>query len=1206
MKRFPSKRAAALVIILAMIALLTVTMLAFFSRATLNRQISANSALGLKSDTLAQGALDVIVADLAREIKAGSIAHSRGTDQTIYMPVTNLTVVPSTAGSDANLVNMIKRSAFEVPFYPAAFPYDAVQHPPSHDASPISTGDRGIGRAVTPARWNSHYFLPVDPGSADSSPISAFRPPDWVLFTREGPQAFPAWDDALKDSSLDNNLFVVGRYAYVIYDEGGLLNINACGFPASLSASDASRKGPLLLANLRSLFSPGAGIDTDALVAWRNGSLSDNPAAFLQFALDPAVNRNFKRVLPNDEIFLSRQDLIRFSENRPSVIPKNALQYLATFTCEHNRPVSAPVTPPGSTLDYGTLADDPPSANRRFLNVRCLSDAAMTTHELDGSVTTSDVRAGDPLIQRRFSLSRLRWLSPTGPANGGTAQALRAHFGLVWDERQRWVYTSPTSTGTGGGFNGVSGSAATAIKTLNEVASENRQPDFFEILKAGILSGSLGQSGGDTGLATGALDGSLDIHILRIGANIIDQADEDSKPTAIGFSHPALIKDASGALMDIYGVEDLPYIYRTYEAVYRPSVSGRYSGVQPRLGAWRAFEMWNPHQKACPWPVSPRRFRVAAMAGGVRVAVDALRMRLPAPLPSSDWRNGPFVDVLGARTYTRGNRMAAEAYFDDPGAPRITYQSANPETIEFMVDETNGWDYRHPTILNQFQPRTGNVDAASDGRIAYQGSAQTTNPRNAFQDSYHNILGIHSGGPNADGTWDAPDARITKNPNHLVYIYIRMLPDPFVTYELQYQDGAEWKTYQVLRMEGFSGTPAPYDEYADNGDTATIKASFAAVRRRYGAPRRGLVKADPRATRFGASEVWVEYDNTAFRPYAYAANGALRAANDDRLGGKAFTNFLPGGSLWTHQAIQSSGSPLPAPREGGVNLGVFPLGNLGWSPDNTSTTTSSFYIDRDGIARPGDGFRLPTASSTGTAPASESGNPLAFPTLLANNSPQRPIVLNRPFRSVGELGYVFRDLPWKTLDFFSERSADAALLDLFSVDDTDVAIARVNLNTRQQPVLKAMLAGALKQEFAATILPNTLDADADALAAALVSRARNASAPYFRGPLEHRGSVVEALSASTGAGDPAHILNTAGPNQIKERREAAIRALADAGTTSVWNLFIDVIAQSGRYPPAASSLEQFLVEGERRYWLHVAMDRFTGRVIAQQLEIVDD
>jgi hypothetical protein len=49
---------------------------------------------------------------------------------------------------------------------------------------------------------------------------------------------------------------------------------------------------------------------------------------------------------------------------------------------------------------------------------------------------------------------------------------------------------------------------------------------------------------------------------------------------------------------------------------------------------------------------------------------------------------------------------------------------------------------------------------------------------------------------------------------------------------------------------------------------------------------------------------------------------------------------------------------------------------------------------------------------------------------------------------------------------------------------------------------------------------------------------------------------------------------------------------------------IDVIAQSGRYPWTATSLSQFVVEGEKRYWVHIAIDRFTGEVIDQQLEAV--
>lgn len=72
----------------------------------------------------------------------------------------------------------------------------------------------------------------------------------------------------------------------------------------------------------------------------------------------------------------------------------------------------------------------------------------------------------------------------------------------------------------------------------------------------------------------------------------------------------------------------------------------------------------------------------------------------------------------------------------------------------------------------------------------------------------------------------------------------------------------------------------------------------------------------------------------------------------------------------------------------------------------------------------------------------------------------------------------------------------------------------------------------------------------------------------------------------------------------KEARECVVRALCDATQTRTWDLMIDLIAQSGRYPPTANGLADFVVEGEKRYWLHIAIDRFTGEVIDQQLEAV--
>src|SRR5437667_8504414 len=50
----------------------------------------------------------------------------------------------------------------------------------------------------------------------------------------------------------------------------------------------------------------------------------------------------------------------------------------------------------------------------------------------------------------------------------------------------------------------------------------------------------------------------------------------------------------------------------------------------------------------------------------------------------------------------------------------------------------------------------------------------------------------------------------------------------------------------------------------------------------------------------------------------------------------------------------------------------------------------------------------------------------------------------------------------------------------------------------------------------------------------------------------------------------------------------------------------DLIAQSGRYAPGETDLKSFVVEGEQRYWVHVAIDRLTGQVIAKQIEPVNE
>src|SRR5581483_3180928 len=88
------KNGAALVIVLAFVVLLTALVVAFFSRAVTERQVSNSSAAGAKADMLARSAADLVIADLKQEIVRGSGSSSPATGVVIYTATSNLTMVP--------------------------------------------------------------------------------------------------------------------------------------------------------------------------------------------------------------------------------------------------------------------------------------------------------------------------------------------------------------------------------------------------------------------------------------------------------------------------------------------------------------------------------------------------------------------------------------------------------------------------------------------------------------------------------------------------------------------------------------------------------------------------------------------------------------------------------------------------------------------------------------------------------------------------------------------------------------------------------------------------------------------------------------------------------------------------------------------------------------------------------------------------------
>jgi len=73
-------------------------------------------------------------------------------------------------------------------------------------------------------------------------------------------------------------------------------------------------------------------------------------------------------------------------------------------------------------------------------------------------------------------------------------------------------------------------------------------------------------------------------------------------------------------------------------------------------------------------------------------------------------------------------------------------------------------------------------------------------------------------------------------------------------------------------------------------------------------------------------------------------------------------------------------------------------------------------------------------------------------------------------------------------------------------------------------------------------------------------------------------------------GDVARLVRVgANTGWTKEQKEAIARALAEMGQARTWNLMIDVIAQTGKCAPGET--DRFIVQGEKRYWLHIALAR---------------
>jgi len=1201
------ERGAALIIVLAMVVVFTGLAVAYLTRTTSDRQVAHSSFNQSNVDQLAQSAMDTVIGDLRQEIVNGSSPSpaptfsANGVTFNLYVPSSSSNIMPvsspsPTPGTTPAIPNLIRRSirSDTIPAPAQASRASAVNSLAEASAN---------GRSVSLARWNSHYMIPkLDPGDAKSDPITTgyttpnYWAPDWVFVNDQGATVITAPDTS-----------VIGRYAYMIYDEGGLLDMNAAGYPSPTTILQYGRKGSLAFADLTGLSSYGLSTTAiDNIVGWRNYASSqptgnlNPPGSNLSFS-DPntgpkSTNTYYNFILsdPNniqltnyftnfpltyftksflgtsqapvfntqtDQALMARQELIklRYAVISGGISFSNALQYLGTFSQEALSKIP----------QWSAATPDPVNPNFQRLLVT-------------GSFTRNDGTAasvGEYLVNRRFLLQRLNWLTYKGPsatvANGGTRNApptsapaignsdydlwlltrpdsdsirfgltsaflqqgtaanILKYFGLVWDTtNERWNYTSPSG-----------GALASSIATLGTLTT-TREPDFFELLQAGILNNSLGDAFSSDPALPSAHQQSKVLHILTIGANLIAQSRVDSYPVRIACN-------VGGTTMEAVGVPRLPCL----SSLAACPIGG--TGLTGGVNWLLVPNLWDPFRDT--WDLTEQN---AGNTGN-------------KPLSTPGYLRPPV------RITVKGN---------------ITFAAAN-------VSQSGSID---PSIfpLQLFVP-TGNFNA----------SLTLATGNNAFgRDGLLNAVRL--GTNDINGTLSLLDP--TESPPLLT---------PTTQWCRVHPPANDNSTYR--------GTPA--DDYVVFG--LRLPGLFIL-------PTNIVFGLKPVLIFQPGFQVSLEYQSPNGNWYSYSLlqgnNATSTWISPDP------SRPLTIGTSYSEYGLNVTLPPSALPTV--INLGPLPLGTpTPWSDVTGALAHAPMFAKADprsirynsmigvvNVAQPPLSFRSagivgPIWPGPYTSPPSMTPSAFPAPTATPNANPAtlgdnvlagnggnpysettggswRPVMMNRPFRSVGEMGYAFRDQPFRTLSFSAPNSPDAGLLDLFSVNDyTDSSGTRggvISLNSRQAPALAGVVTSTIRREdtprnnTGSSPSPSPLASPAaNSVATSLVSLSTNSA------PLVNRAGLVNLIANETG-------LTAAVP---KTQRESIARALGEVDQTRTWNLLIDVIAQTGHFPPNASSgpnttnpLANFAVMGEQRYWVHVAIDRFTGLVIDKQIEAVNE
>jgi len=897
-----------------MLVLVLTAVLAFFSRATLNRQIASSSVANTKVQLISQTAEAFVLDDFQREIEAGSLADANASLSVqirrpialtnVGIGVTNTwspSMVPQRVGT-AGVTNIVKVSRGGLAFFTNGPGY--INSGATRASAVSSTTASANGRFLTKDRWNKPKLMA-------NSETNAFVAPDWIYIDRQGstPTDFSALAVMASSESANTN-YVIGRYAYVVYDVGGLIDISVVG--NKLSDAENSRRGRL---NQVSLINGIPGVtDFADFVTWRSAvsSTNTNSAPESGGLFDP--KRSFIDVPTGEQAFVNRQDLLAYVAST-NTFSTNALPFLTTFSRDLNAPSYEPNSA-RSKLPATPVADD---MNPALLTARFASDNTLNRP----GANPVTVKAGTPVMPRRFPLSKLSLFEQADP----DPAAMSYYFGLTKVDSQTWRYTATTSDGR--------------IARLSEIAALGREPNFFEILQAVIYTGSLGKSGDDTYTSEKARDSLQNLHALQIGANIIDQSDANDIPQRLQF--PSGIP---GDYLSVFGVENLPYISQIALVGWRPTDD------RALFQVWALFDVWNPHQNAKTPPVGIDGFRIVPTGGTGRINLyyfyfmtgntitSTLRDKIPSQGGTLFTQTQNSANNIAVLNSDRNFSFSALQDYSEPTTLGTTPTSKNDTPGVLVVQCAPGIAI----------PQAVDRDPALQITVS---QLETLTGRTLGVKAY-NTCRLRSDAP-PNGWGFALQAHKTGDPQ-----------TQWITYQEFENLGFKQSDVMSSPLSGETAAQLPTNTQFGSSNT-TLSNEFYSWRSRGSTV--GMIKADPRTNRLGLSG-WSQA--TAGNPgndflgnSTRSLTSSLPAAFLSDTGGTTINNSMdwcfPGGVFsvgrTSPQVLDSSFEVLPAfaspPQNNRSQIGLYGL--VSNNPDSLNSANPVRYSDPDGVIRPRDG-----------------------------------------------------------------------------------------------------------------------------------------------------------------------------------------------------------------------------------------------------------